>query len=66
MLTICDAFKPEDRVEVKFSDFYQLMKQVFVSELLLNAVNCNVPHKYIREMATGIEEEENCFKKEEE
>ena len=26
------------------------------AELLMNAVNCDVPHRYIREMATGISE----------
>lgn len=54
---ILDAFNPEDRVEVKFSDFYALMREASKAELLMNAVNCDVPHVYIREMATGQKEE---------
>lgn len=53
MMGIADAFAKEDRVEVTFSDFYKLMKESTKAEIVMNAVNCNVPHKYIREMATG-------------
>ena len=53
---IADAFAKEDRVEVTFSDFYKLMKESTKAEIVMNAVNCNVPHKYIREMATGKSE----------
>ena len=51
-----DAFSKEDRVEVTFSDFYRLMKESTKAEIVMNAVNCNVPHRYIREMATGKSE----------
>lgn len=53
---LADAFVKEDRVEVAFSDFYKLMKESAKAEIVMNAVNCNVPHKYIREMATGKSE----------
>mgnify|MGYP006999704030 FL=1 len=53
---IADAFAKEDRVEVTFSDFYKLMKESTKAEIVMNAVNCNVPHKYIREMVTGKSE----------
>ena len=56
MGNIMDAFSKEDRVEVTFSDFYRLMKEGTKAEILMNAVNCNVPHRYIREMATGKSE----------
>lgn len=53
---IIDTFSKEDRVEVKFSDFYRLMLESTKSELMMNAVNCNVPHVFIREMMTGNHE----------
>lgn len=54
---LADAFAKEDRVEIKFTDFYRLVKEGTKSELLMNAVNCDVPHRHIREMATGKKEE---------
>ena len=53
---IIDAFKEEDRTQMTFSAFYRMMKEAAKCELLMNAVNCDVPHKYIREMATGVSE----------
>ena len=53
---LVDTFGKEDRTEIKFSDFYTLVKQAATAELLMNAVNCDVPHRYIREMATGTRE----------
>lgn len=52
-----EQFTPEDRVEVKFSQFYELMKAASKAELMTNAINCNVPHRYIRETLTGQTEE---------
>lgn len=54
---IMDAFNAEDRVQIKFSTMYSMMKAAARSELLMNAVNCDVPHRYIREMASGNSEE---------
>lgn len=50
---LMDALNSEDRVNVKFSDFYTLVREAAKAELVMNAVNCDVPHRYIREMATG-------------
>lgn len=50
---LMDALNSEDRVSVKFSDFYTLVREAAKAELVMNAVNCDVPHRYIREMATG-------------
>lgn len=54
---IMDAFKPEDRTEITYSNFYSLIKQAAQYEIVMNAVNCNVPHGYIRETMTGKKEE---------
>ena len=54
---LADTFGAEDRVQVKYSDFYRIIKESTKTELLMNAVNCDIPHKYIREMATGKKEE---------
>lgn len=54
---LADAFGAEDRVQVKFSTFYELVKGCTQRDQILNAINCNVPHRYIREMVTGKSEE---------
>ncbi len=51
---LADTFGAEDRVQVKFSDFYKLMKQATQYEIAMNAVGCDVPHRYIRECMTGV------------
>lgn len=53
---LIDAFNKEDRVEVTFSDFYRLMRESAKAELMANAVKCDVPHCFIREMLTGTAE----------
>ena len=53
---LADTFGAEDRVQVKFSDFYKLMKQATQYEIAMNAVECDVPHRYIRECMTGVKE----------
>lgn len=53
---LADTFAAEDRVQVKFSDFYCLMRDAAKAELIMNAVICGVPHSHICEMATGIKE----------
>lgn len=37
---LADTFGAEDRVQVKFSDFYKLMKQATQYEIAMNAVGC--------------------------
>ena len=50
---IVDAFAAEDRVEVKFSDFYRLIREAAKAELMANGVYTLVPHEYIEAMLTG-------------
>ena len=52
-----DAFNAEDRTQVKVSQLYEMLREAAKCELLMNAVNCNVPHRHIREMATGEKED---------
>lgn len=54
---VVDAFSAEDRIQVKFSDFFELVRGCTQRDQMLNAINCNVPHRYIREMVTGKSEE---------
>lgn len=54
---LVDAFSAEDRIQVKFSDFYELVRGCTQRDQMFNAINCNVPHRYIREMVTGKSEE---------
>lgn len=49
---LADTVSKEDRLDVRYTDFYKLMRESAKYELLMNAVNCNVPHQYIRKMAT--------------
>lgn len=56
-MSLVDAFGREDRTEVKFSQFFALVKQAAQYETLMNAVNCDVPHRFIRETMTGKKEE---------
>ena len=48
MVSISDAFKPEDRVSVKFTDFYNMMYEAARAEVIETAVKKSVPLKYIR------------------
>ena len=56
-MSLVDAFAKEDRTEVKFSQFFALVKQAAQYETVMNAVNCGVPHRFIRETMTGKKEE---------
>ena len=56
-MSLVDAFTKEDRTEVKFSQFFALVKQAAQYETLMNAVKCDVPHRFIRETMTGKKEE---------
>lgn len=55
---LADCFNAEDRVQVKFSTFYELVKGCTQRDLLMNGINCNVPHRYLREVMTGKSEEQ--------
>lgn len=50
---IADVFNAEDRVSVKFSDFYSLMKEAAKAEIMLNGVKHSIPHAHIEVMMTG-------------
>lgn len=58
---IADAFGREDRIEVKVVSFIEMTqtaaKAEVMSALLMNAVKCEVPYRYIREVMTGVSEE---------
>ena len=56
-MSLVDVFTKEDRTEVKFSEFFALVKQAAQYETVMNAVNCDVPHRFIRETMTGKKEE---------
>lgn len=53
-MALADVFGSEDRVPVKFSEFYDLMKGCAERELLTNAVKARVPHECIEGMLTGV------------
>lgn len=55
-MSLADVFGKEDRAEVKFSEFFALVKQAAQYETLMNAINCDVPHRFIRETMTGKKE----------
>lgn len=50
---LMDAFSPEDRVNVTFSEFYALVREASKAELMMNAVKCKIPHAYIYATMTG-------------
>lgn len=50
---LLDAFTAEERVNVTFSQFYELIKGCTQREMLMNAVKTRVPHEYIEKMTTG-------------
>lgn len=52
-MSIVDAISREDRVEVKFSDFYALMKEAAKAELMMNGVKTGVHHFDMYAMITG-------------
>lgn len=56
MGNIADVFSKEDRVEVKISQFTEMLKGSCEKEILMNAISCEVPYRYIREMVTGKSE----------
>lgn len=56
-MSLVDTFTKEDRTEVKFSQFFALVKQAAQYETVMNAVNCDVPHRFIRETMSGKKEE---------
>lgn len=56
-----DAFTTDAPVTIKHAEYYELVKEAAKAELIMNAVNCNVPHSYIRQTMTGVAEEPPGF-----
>ena len=54
--SIVDLFKAETEIEIKAGELFGIMREAVKAEFLMNAVQCEVPYKYIREMATGEKE----------
>lgn len=55
--SLVDLFRSETEFEVKASEVYGLMREAAKAEFLLNAVKCDVPHTYARQIATGEKED---------
>lgn len=58
---LMDAFTADARVEFKVGELYDILRVAANNEktaaFLKNAVDCEVPYNYIREMITGKKEE---------
>lgn len=49
-MEILDAFAAEDRVDVKFSTFYELVKGCAEREFITNGLKHKIPHAHILAM----------------
>ena len=58
---LMDAFNAEDRITLKVSDYAKVLKEGVKADLMMNAVTCEVPYQYIREMVSGIKEEDKII-----
>lgn len=52
-MTIMDAFKPEDRVEITVNQLYGLMKEASRADLFRNGVKNMVPYDHILQVMDG-------------
>ena len=48
-----DAFNPEDRLQVTYSNFYSLVKQSVRTDLLMNGIKNKLDYDAIYTMMTG-------------
>lgn len=55
---IMDMFNAEDRVNVKFSDFYNLVKGCTEREVITNGLKHKIPHAHILAMLDELGESE--------
>jgi hypothetical protein len=53
---ILDAFAVEDRVDVKFSTFYELVKGCAEREFITNGLKHKIPHAHILAMLGELPE----------
>ena len=60
---LVDSFAAEDRVEVKYSDFYKLVRAEAERALLENAVFAGVPREQILKMLSGQNDELEEYRK---
>lgn len=64
---LADAFGAEDRVSVKFSDFYRMLQTAAEADAKLhyiqNAIDAEVPNCYIYGMLTGQKREDDYLLK---
>lgn len=62
---LMDAFTADERVELKVGELYDVLRVAASNEktaqFLKNAVECEVPYRYIREVITGKKEEKKGF-----
>lgn len=50
---LLDSFTSDGTTEMKYTEYYKLMREAAKAELMENSIRCNTPHGYIREMLTG-------------
>lgn len=55
---VMDMFNAEDRVNVKFSDFYNLVKGCTEREVITNGLKHKIPHAHILAMLDELDESE--------
>lgn len=60
---LVDSLAAEDRVEVKYSDFYKLVRAEAERALLKNAVHAGVPREQILKMMSGQNDELEEYRK---
>lgn len=62
---LMDAFTADAKVEFKVGDLYDILRVAASNEktaqFLKNAIECEVPYNYIREVITGKKEEKKEF-----
>ena len=63
---IIDAFNPEDRLEITYSNFYALVKNSCKADLLMNGIKNKVDHDAMYIMMTGDHIPEKITKSEDE
>lgn len=51
---LVDMFSAEDRVAVKFSDFYELIKGCTEREIITNGLKHRIPHAHILAMLNEL------------
>lgn len=53
---LSDVFGAEERINVPFSQLFEVLKTAAKAELIENAVECNVPNEHINSMLKGANE----------